>query len=57
MGNVRWVKIRSWHISMGWQSRGGQWKLACGRFAAGDELDDRGTGKTCESCLRVAGPK
>lgn len=56
--DVRWVKLRSWHISAGFKARGdGAWKLVCGRYAVGDEVDERGEGKTCESCLRIAGPK
>lgn len=56
VANVFWLKLRSWHIVAGNHS-GGVYPLACGRTAIGLPNDVRGAGKTCEICLRVAGPK
>ena len=57
--NVRWFQIRSWHVYSGFVSRGGLLKAVCGRWSGSNTelVDDRPVGKTCESCLRIAGPK
>lgn len=58
--NVRWVRIRSWHI-VRYPGRGftlEHYTTLCGRVAPGPELDERpGNEATCESCLRIGGPK
>jgi hypothetical protein len=59
--DVRWVRIRSWHIVRSeFTSRGGleMATTACGRRVTGETVDDRpGDEKTCETCFRIAGPK
>lgn len=57
--NVQWFKIQSWHIYK-FTTRGGQPVSVCGR--EGDRtapvVEDRpGDQRTCESCLRIAGPR
>lgn len=60
--NVRWFRIVSWHIASGLVSRASHPKSLCGRWADGPESlvlhEDRpGNERTCESCLRIAGPR
>jgi len=52
----KYVKLRSWHIVSGSESRGGQARTLCGRYAAlnAPRSDSFGDEKSCESCLRVA---
>jgi len=55
--NVRWVKIRSWHIVRWGVATRNRYRTVCGRYADGPDQDERGEGRTCESCYRTAGPK
>ena len=53
--NVRWVKFPrgSWHIVLtptGWVLT--RYRTVCGRTADGPDQDERGEGRSCESCLR-----
>jgi hypothetical protein len=58
MANVRWVKIRSFHIVLTPTRVPDTFATLCGRRAAGPEVDDRpGSERTCETCLRIGGPK
>lgn len=61
--NVRWFKIKSWHI-YNQVSRGNVPLSACGRWGAlaggviAEIVDDRPANeKSCETCLRLRGPK
>lgn len=56
--NVRWVRIRSWHIVLTPTRAINTYRTLCGRNALGPDTDDRpGSERTCESCLRIGGPK
>lgn len=52
----KWVKIVSWHILSGVESRGGQMKTLCGRWvdALSPVVDEFPYDeKSCEVCLRI----
>ena len=57
--DVQWVKIRSWHIYRTYTRMFGSALTVCGRaVAAPDVVNDRpGNERTCETCLRIAGPR
>lgn len=60
MTDVQWFFIRSWHVYKKTNSTG--YKIAvCGRASHGtfdSVVEDRpGDERTCESCLRIIGPK
>ena len=55
--DVKWFKLRSWHIYAGVADTGLA-RAYCGRTAQRPLEDDRPTNaKTCEICLRIAGPR
>lgn len=61
MDNVHWAKTResdsvSWHIVQT-RTRNGAALSRCGRIVTTVPVDNRTEGKTCESCLRLEGPK
>ena len=59
MANVMWFKIRSWHIASGLVSRANHPKALCGKWGRPENLIDErpGNEKTCETCLRIGGPR
>lgn len=63
MSNVQWFKIRSWHIASSAVSRSSVPLSICGRWGSLENgvvapvVENRPANeKTCESCLRIAGP-
>jgi len=51
--SIQWLLIRSWH-AIQHQSDAGHTTF-CGRTASAEVFEDRGIGKSCESCLRITG--
>ena len=53
MSEVRWLKIRAWHVWSG-MTKGWQKQTLCGRWLKADAVLDRpGNEATCETCLRI----
>jgi hypothetical protein len=56
--DVTWVRIRSWHVVKTPTRVPNRYVTRCGRSAFGPDLDERpGNEATCETCLRLAGPR
>lgn len=52
--NLVWFQNRhnlSWHAVV--PNRGLVWKSLCGRVVETVTMAERGTGKSCETCLRI----
>lgn len=53
MDNLQWVRIRSWHVLATYTRVPGCVVTRCGRTVEATPQDTVGTGRTCESCLRL----
>lgn len=52
--NRVFLKIKSWHIARFHTWGIDTWMTLCGRRAEGPAVDILPTGKSCESCTRIA---
>lgn len=52
MSDLKFFRIRSWHVLREWQ--GSEWIAVCGRRApdSSETVDALPTGKGCETCFR-----
>lgn len=50
--DLRWVQIRAWHAVKGERVMN-VYRTYCGRYVAGETVDDLPSERSCESCLRI----